>query len=123
MIMEPETTSVDVLAPAPRAVLEARGVSMSFPGVRALDDVSITIREGEVIGLVGENGAGKSTLLSVLSGALRPDAGQVLIGGRGTTLGSYQQANRGGVFRAQQDQGLIGNLTVAENLYLGHERH
>jgi ABC-type sugar transport system ATPase subunit len=133
MIMEPEMTRVDVDAggppesasqtPSVRPVLQANGVSMTFPGVKALNDVSITINEGEVIGLVGENGAGKSTLLSVLSGALKPDEGQVLIGGTEAALTSYQQANREGVFRAQQDQGLIGNLTVAQNLYLGHERH
>ena len=106
-----------------RTVLEAKGITKSFPGVRALRDVSIRVGEGEVIGLVGENGAGKSTLLSILSGSMQPDAGEVLISGAPAALSSYTQANLRGVFRAQQDQGLVANLSVAENLYLGHERH
>ncbi|SNQ45407.1 Ribose import ATP-binding protein RbsA [Frankia canadensis] len=110
--------TVDTLPPP---ALEADGVTKAFPGVRALTDVSITVRDGEVVGLVGENGAGKSTLLSILSGSLSVDSGEVRVGGRATELASYQQANAAGVFRAHQDQGLIGNLTVAENLYLGHE--
>ncbi|WP_051423417.1 sugar ABC transporter ATP-binding protein [Arthrobacter sp. MA-N2] len=102
-------------------VLAAEGVSRTYPGVRALSDVSLRVHHGEVIGLVGENGAGKSTLLSILSGAEQPDTGQVRAGDRRPGLSSYGEANRAGVFRAHQDQGLIANLTVAENLYLGHE--
>ena len=109
-------------ASATRTVLEAREVSKSFPGVRALRAVSMRVGEGEVIGLVGENGAGKSTLLSILSGSLSPDRGEILVDGTPMTLTSYTRANQAGVFRAQQDQGLIANLTVAENLYLGHEK-
>ncbi|BDZ39318.1 sugar ABC transporter ATP-binding protein [Microbacterium suwonense] len=104
-------------------VLAAHGVGRVYPGVRALDDVSLAIRRGEIIGLVGENGAGKSTLLSILSGSEQPSTGYVETAGGVRDIGSYGEANRRGVFRAHQDQGLIGNLSVTENLYLGHERH
>jgi len=102
-------------------VLEARGVHKRFPGVKALTDVSVRVPEGEVVGLVGENGAGKSTLLSVLSGSLKPDEGEVHVLGRPVDLHSAVDAHALGVFRAQQDQGLLLNMTVADNLYLGHE--
>ncbi|GAA1000106.1 sugar ABC transporter ATP-binding protein [Acrocarpospora macrocephala] len=108
--------------PLPPPVLEARGVTMTFPGVKALTEVSLTVGAGEVIGLVGENGAGKSTLLSILSGSLRPGAGEIVARGRTLHLHNYAQANEAGIFRAHQDQGLIDNLTVAANLFLGHER-
>ncbi|WP_327241781.1 sugar ABC transporter ATP-binding protein [Streptomyces sp. NBC_01320] len=103
-------------------VLQARGITMAFPGVKALTDVSLHIDEGEVIGLVGENGAGKSTLLSILSGSLKPSSGEIHVRGELCNPSSYSKANEAGIFRAHQDRGLIDNLTVAENLYLGHER-
>jgi ABC-type sugar transport system ATPase subunit len=89
--------------------------------VRALDGVSLSLGSGEIVGLVGENGAGKSTLLSILSGAEQPDEGHVRAGDGSIGFASYTEANRAGVFRAHQDQGLIGNLSVYENLFLGHE--
>jgi ribose transport system ATP-binding protein len=101
--------------------LEAQGLSKRFGAVQALDNVSFYVGEGEVVGLVGENGAGKSTLLSVLSGTTRPDAGEIRLHGHIVNFKSYVEANLAGVFRAHQDQGLIANLTVAENVYLGHE--
>jgi ribose transport system ATP-binding protein len=114
------STSVQAQA---RTVLEARGITKSFPGVRALRDVSLRVEQGEVLGLVGENGAGKSTLLSILSGSMAPDSGEVVVAGQPQHLTSYTRANMVGIFRAQQDQGLVPNLTVAENLYIGHEAH
>jgi ABC-type sugar transport system ATPase subunit len=63
-------------------ILEVRGVTKSFPGVRALKGVSLTVRPGEIHALVGENGAGKSTLMKILAGPNRPDGGQVLLDGR-----------------------------------------
>jgi len=102
--------------------LEAQGISKRFPGVQALDDVSIKVYPGEVVGLVGENGSGKSTLLSCVSGAVRPEAGAILVRGTAQTFGTYIDANLVGLFRAYQDQGLVNNMTVADNMYLGHER-
>jgi ribose transport system ATP-binding protein len=113
--------SAEPVAETRTPVLEGRGITKTFPGVNALSDVSLRVFEGEVVGLVGENGAGKSTLLSILSGSLKPDEGQILIAGEQVQLGSAVEANHLGVFRAQQDQGLLPNLTVAENLFLGHE--
>ena len=68
------------------AELSLEGVSKSFPGVRALKDVSIEVRRGEIVGLIGENGAGKSTLMKILSGVYQPDTGRILIAGKPTRL-------------------------------------
>ena len=103
-------------------ILRASGISKSFGPTRALDDVSIDVRQREILGLIGENGAGKSTLLNVLSGVVAPDAGQLEIGGERRHLRNYQEATRAGLFRVFQELSLVPNLSVAENLVLGHER-
>ena len=102
-------------------VLALVDVSKSFPGVRALKDVSITVGPGEIVGLVGENGAGKSTLMKILSGVYRPDAGRILVGGVPVTLTSAAEANARGIGMVFQEQSLLTNLTVGENIYLGNE--
>jgi ribose transport system ATP-binding protein len=104
-------------------LLEVRSISRAFGPVQALKDASFAVRRGEVVGLIGENGAGKSTLLNIVSGTDRPDAGQVLIRGEVAAYRSYNDATRGGVFRVFQELALIPNLTVWENLFLGHEEH
>src|SRR5580704_15139761 len=81
----------------PAPLLEMRGIGKSFPGVRALSDVSLTLAAGEVLVLVGENGAGKSTLMKILSGALRADAGTILIDGQETAIASPHDAEALGV--------------------------
>jgi ribose transport system ATP-binding protein len=106
--------------PAPPLAL--RGVSKSFPGVKALDDVSIEIRAHEVVGLIGENGAGKSTLIRILTGVYQPDAGEILIDGRRVRLAGPADAPNHGIGIVFQEQSLLPNLTVGENIYLGHER-
>ena len=93
-----------------------------FPGVRALNDVSLEVRPGEVVGLIGENGAGKSTLMKILSGVYQPDAGQILIAGKETRIESAADANRKGIGMVFQEQSLLPNLTIGENIYLGNER-
>jgi len=100
--------------------LEFRGVSKSFPGVRALEDVTFGVREGSVHALVGENGAGKSTLLKVLSGVYRPDAGALLLAGQPQTFRGAAEALHAGVAVIYQELHLVPPLSVAENLYLGH---
>jgi len=102
-------------------LLEVRAVSKSFGGIPALSSASLSLRKGEVIGLVGENGAGKSTLLKTISGNLRPDSGSVAVNGKQVSLRSYADANREGIFHIYQDLALIPTLTVYENVLLAHE--
>ena len=96
-------------------------IDKRFPGVHALKEVSIEIRPGEVVGLIGENGAGKSTLMKILSGVYQPDSGQILIAGKPTRLENAADANRKGIGMVFQEQSLLTNLTVGENIYLGNE--
>ena len=102
-------------------VLRVEGLSKSFPGVRALDDVSIDVRAREVVGLVGENGAGKSTLLKVLAGLHRADHGRIVVHGRSVSPRNVAEAAGLGIGLVFQEQSLLPNLTVAENILLGHE--
>jgi L-arabinose transport system ATP-binding protein len=95
-------------------------VGKTFPGVRALDAVSFGVRSGSVHALMGENGAGKSTLLKVLSGVYRPDTGRLIIGGNPQLFRSTGEAIRGGVGIIYQELHLVPELSVEENLYLGH---
>ena len=102
-------------------VLQLRGITKRFPGVLALDDVSIEVRPHEVVGLIGENGAGKSTLLKILSGVYQPDSGELLVRGRPTRFRGPRDAARAGIGMVHQEQSLIGSVTVAENILLGAE--
>lgn len=103
--------------------LQFDSVGKSFPGVRALDQVSFAVSEGSVHALIGENGAGKSTLLKVLSGLYRPDAGRLILGGREQHFRSTSAAIRAGVAVIYQELQLAPELSVAENIYLGHLPH
>ena len=101
------------------AAVRLTGVSKSFPGVRALSDVSFDCVPGEVHALVGENGSGKSTLIKVASGVLVPEEGEVLIGGESLSgANKVQQARKLGLMVAYQDTSLVENLTVADNIAL-----
>ncbi|GAB5375967.1 MAG: sugar ABC transporter ATP-binding protein [Acuticoccus sp.] len=104
------------------AVLEMKGATKVFPGVRALDDVSLRVDRNEVVGLIGENGAGKSTLLKVLTGIYRLDEGALLVNGTPQTLRNPRDAFDHGVAMVFQEQSVIPTLTVAENIFLGRER-
>ena len=99
-----------------------RRIDKSFPGVRALKNVSMKLRGGEVLGLVGENGAGKSTLIKILGGAHRPDAGEILIEGRPVYIPSPTAAQQAGISIIYQEFNLIPDLTVRENIFLGREK-
>jgi ribose transport system ATP-binding protein len=105
-----------------KPILEIRGLSKSFPGVRALQDVDFDLSAGEIHCLVGENGAGKSTFIKILSGALAPDAGSLRIFGREHAALTPRQAIELGIQTVYQESILVGTLSVAENIYLGHER-
>jgi ribose transport system ATP-binding protein len=102
-------------------VLELSCISKSFPGVRALEDVSFAIRPGEVHMLLGENGAGKSSLMKVLCGAYLPDEGEFIVDGRKTVISSADQARCHGVAVIFQEFSLVPYLTIAQNIFLGRE--
>ena len=102
-------------------ILTVRGVTKSFPGVRALKGVDLTIWPGEVHALVGENGAGKSTLMKILAGAYRPDGGEVSLDGKPVHFHSPHQARAAGIGIIYQELTIAPNLTVAGNVFLGSE--
>ena len=104
------------------AIIEFRAIGKRFPGVKALDDVSFSIEEGEIHAIVGENGAGKSTLMNVLGGQYQPDSGEILFKGRAVRLHSQFEALRLGIAVVYQEVRLCPNLSVTENLFLGRER-
>ncbi|RTG61883.1 ribose ABC transporter ATP-binding protein RbsA [Serratia marcescens] len=102
-------------------VLEAEGISKQFPGVKALDKVSIKIKPGSVHALMGENGAGKSTLMKCLIGIYHPDEGSIKIKGRPVTFSDTLQALHSGISMIHQELNLVPYMTVAENIWLGRE--
>lgn len=102
--------------------VEARGISKSFGHVVALSGVNLTLRPGEVLGVVGDNGAGKTTLMKVLSGLHPPSEGQLLVDGEEVRFGSPRDAQRLGIEMVYQDLALAGNLRIDENIFLGRER-
>ncbi|WIV54178.1 sugar ABC transporter ATP-binding protein [Amycolatopsis nalaikhensis] len=103
-------------------LLSVRGIVKTFPGVRALDGVDLDVEPGEVHCLLGQNGAGKSTLIKVLAGAHQPDAGELTWNGEPVTLGSPVDALRLGIATMYQELDLVPGLSVADNIFLGHER-
>src|SRR5438132_4243782 len=102
-------------------LLEVRGVSKHFPGVQALDGVSLTLCAGEVLAVVGENGAGKSTLMKILAGIYQPDGGTVLLDGHPVRWAGVADALAHGVSLIHQELNLAENLSVVANLFLGRE--
>ena len=106
---------------AAQPLVAMRGMSISFGGIRAVDDVSLDLHAGEVVGLLGHNGAGKSTFIKMLSGAYRPDAGEIRIDGRQAVIQSPRDARRQGIETIYQTLALAENLDAAANLFLGRE--
>ncbi len=101
-------------------VLRLSGISKSFPGVKALSEVSLELYAGQVTALVGENGAGKSTIVKVLTGIYQPDVGVIEVDGQQVSFASPQAASDAGVTAIHQETVLFDELTVAENIFLGH---
>ena len=106
------------------AVLEMRGICKYFPGVKALQNVDFTLRQGEIHALMGENGAGKSTLIKVLTGVYEKDGGEIFIEGHegAVSIRSPQDAQNAGISTVYQEITLCPNLTVAENMYIGRTK-
>jgi rhamnose transport system ATP-binding protein len=102
-------------------ILELRGISKSFPGVKALEDARLELFAGEVTALVGENGAGKSTLVKVVTGIYQPDSGAIRLNGEKVVLPTPQAAFRAGITAIHQETVLFDELSVAENIFLGHQ--
>ena len=103
--------------------LEMRGIGKRFPGVIALDQVSLTLNKGEVLALIGENGAGKSTLMKILGGVYQPDDGELLIDGNRVRISSTSDANDLGIGFVHQELNVLDNLDIAANVFLGREPH
>lgn len=101
-------------------VLSLSGVTKTFPGVRALSDVSLKLYPGKVTALVGENGAGKSTVVKVLTGIYQPDEGDIRVDGKSVRFPTPQAAESAGVTAIHQETVLFDGLSVAENIFLGH---
>src|SRR5262249_585221 len=102
-------------------LLEARNISKRFPGVQALDGVSLAVHSGEVLAVIGENGAGKSTLMKILAGIYPPDSSELLIDGQAVRLGGVADALARGIVLIHQELNLAENLSVSANLFLGRE--
>lgn len=102
-------------------VLETEGITKEFSGVRVLDEVSVGVRRGEIMGLIGENGAGKSTLIKILSGIYQPTSGSLKVEGRPAEIPDYITAKKLGIALVPQEFNLINTLTVYENIFLGNE--
>lgn len=115
------TQSIPPLAPDAPVVLEMSNISKSFGAVTALVDVSIKLRQGEVLALVGDNGAGKSTLIKILSGFHQPDTGTIVSQGKEVRFASPRDARAQGIETVYQDLALIGDLSVFHNMFLGRE--
>ena len=102
--------------------LEARSVKKSFGGIQALADGNLSCDRGTVCGLLGANGSGKSTLSNIIAGLLKPDSGEIFIDGKATKIHSSKEANNMGIAMVHQNLSLIPELTVWENISLGHEK-
>ena len=102
-----------------KVLLEMKHVSKSFGAVQALKDVSIDLREGEVLALMGENGAGKSTLMNILSGSLLPQEGEIYVDGQKVSVTDPVMAKKHGIAKIHQELQVVPELNVAENIFLG----
>lgn len=110
------------VAPVGDSVLSLTGVGKRFGAVQALTDVSLHVRAGEVVALVGDNGAGKSTLVKIISGVYQPDGGQIVFDGKPVEVAGPAAAQELGIATVFQDLALCDNLDVVANLFLGQER-
>ena len=111
------TTPIDQSEP----LLAVRRLGKQFPGVRALHNVALTLRRGEVLAVIGENGAGKSTLMKILAGVQEPDSGEIMLDGQPVQIDSVRAASALGIALIHQELNLSDNLDVGANIFLGRE--
>jgi ABC-type sugar transport system ATPase subunit len=111
----------DIPSPSDEFALEVRGLTKRFPGVLALDQVSLAVKRGEIHAVVGQNGAGKSTMINIVAGMLSPDEGAILLRGRAVEIGNTRRAIELGIATVYQELSLLPNLSVAQNIALGRE--
>lgn len=104
-----------------KPLVELRDISIAFGGVKAVDHVSVDLKPGEVVGLLGHNGAGKSTLIKCLSGAYKADSGEIFVNGQKVTINNPRDARRHNIETIYQTLALADNLNAASNLFLGRE--
>ncbi len=104
-------------------LLTIKGISKTFPGVTALEDVDFSLKRGEIHALVGENGAGKSTLIKIMTGVEHPDSGTIELEGKPVQVRSPQHSQEIGISTVYQEVNLCTNISIAENIMLGHEPH
>jgi len=102
-------------------LLEMRGITKFFPGVRALNDVDLELNRGEILAIIGENGAGKSTLVKILGGIYYPNTGKIILDGKEVVVDSVQTATNLGIAFVHQELNLSDNLDVGSNIFLGRE--
>lgn len=104
-----------------KKVLEMKGITKIYPGVRALDGVDFIVEEGSVHALMGENGAGKSTLIKILTGVIGKDSGSIVLSGKEVNFHSVYEANNNGISAVYQELDLIPELSIGENIFMGRE--
>jgi ribose transport system ATP-binding protein len=102
----------------PAVVLEVQGLTKAYPGVKALDNCDLHVRQGEIHALLGQNGAGKSTLIKLVSGVEQPDSGAIRLNGQRVAFHTPQEAQRAGIFTIFQELSLVPGLSVAENIFI-----
>jgi rhamnose transport system ATP-binding protein len=102
--------------------LELRNVSKTFPGVKALDGVHFELKPGEIHALMGENGAGKSTFIKIITGVYQPDSGDVFLNGKQISIKTPLDAQALGISAIYQHVTCFPDITVAENIFMGHEK-
>jgi len=107
--------------PGSETLLEVRGLSVEFPGVKALENVDFTLKRGEIVALLGENGAGKSTMIKALTGVYKRSSGQVFLNGKSIEPVNTADAQSLGIGTVYQEVNLLPNISVAANLFIGRE--
>lgn len=105
-----------------KVILEVKGISKHFGGIKAVDDLDLKLYEGEIIAIVGDNGAGKSTLIKMISGIYKKDRGKIYIDGSEAKIENAIDARNYGIETVYQDQGLVQNFNASLNLFLGREK-